>query len=92
MFKNLKSGFMTLALVSVLLMAVAATISCQDSAETPLVIGHLNSFTGSLSYFGDTHRNSTDLAAKHINDAGRRSRWGSATGSQRHGGKPGSGG
>ena len=70
MFKNLKSGFMTLALVSVLLIAVAATVSCQDSAETPLVIGHLNAFTGSLSYFGDTHRNSTDLAAKHINDAG----------------------
>ena len=85
MFKNLKSGFMTPALVAVLLMAVAATISCQDNAAapaatettagegeplSPLVIGHLNSFTGSLSYFGDTHRNATDLAAKHINDAG----------------------
>jgi ABC-type branched-subunit amino acid transport system substrate-binding protein len=36
----------------------------------PLVIGHLNAFTGSLSYFGETHLNSVNLAAKHINDAG----------------------
>ena len=36
----------------------------------PLVIGHLNAFTGSLSYFGETHLNAVNLAAKHINDAG----------------------
>ena len=38
--------------------------------EDPLVIGHLNAFTGSLSYFGETHLNAVNLAAKHINDAG----------------------
>ncbi len=36
----------------------------------PLTIGHLNAFTGSLSYFGETHLNAVNLAAKHINDAG----------------------
>ena len=36
----------------------------------PLIIGHLNAFTGSLSYFGETHLNAINLAAKHINDAG----------------------
>ena len=36
----------------------------------PLIIGHLNAFTGSLSYFGETHLNAVNLAAKHINDAG----------------------
>ncbi len=38
--------------------------------EDPLIIGHLNAFTGSLSYFGETHLNAVNLAAKHINDAG----------------------
>ena len=36
----------------------------------PLIIGHLNAFTGSLSYFGETHLNAVNLAAKHVNDAG----------------------
>ena len=36
----------------------------------PLVVGHLNAFTGSLSYFGESHSNSIGLAADHINRAG----------------------
>ena len=36
----------------------------------PLVVGHLNAFTGSLSYFGESHKTTVELAAKHFNDAG----------------------
>jgi branched-chain amino acid transport system substrate-binding protein len=36
----------------------------------PLIIGHLNALTGSLSYFGVSHGNAADLAASHVNRAG----------------------
>ncbi len=36
----------------------------------PLIVGHLNAFTGSLSYFGPAHRNVAALAADHVNRAG----------------------
>ena len=36
----------------------------------PLVIGQLNAFTGTLSYFGLSHRNGATLAADQINRAG----------------------
>ena len=36
----------------------------------PLVVGQLNAFTGSLSYFGEHHRKAADLAADHVNPAG----------------------
>ena len=36
----------------------------------PLILGHLNAFTGSLSYFGPAHRNAAALAADHVNLAG----------------------
>ena len=39
-------------------------------ALEPLILGHLNVFTGSLSYFGPTHRNAAALAADHVNRAG----------------------
>ncbi len=39
-------------------------------APDPLIVGHLNTFTGSLSYFGPAHRNAAALAADHINRAG----------------------
>ena len=39
-------------------------------ALEPLIVGHLNAFTGSLSYFGESHANSISLAADHINRAG----------------------
>ncbi len=38
--------------------------------EDPLVLGHLNAFTGSLSYFGETHLNAVNLAAQHVSEAG----------------------
>ncbi len=39
-------------------------------ALPPLKVGHLNAFTGSLSYFGESHRTSVNLAADHFNLAG----------------------
>ena len=39
-------------------------------AQDPLIVGHLNAFTGSLSYFGPAHRNAAALAADHVNRAG----------------------
>ena len=36
----------------------------------PLIVGQLNAFTGSLSYFGPAHRNAAALAADHVNRAG----------------------
>ena len=36
----------------------------------PLIVGHLNALTGSLSYFGESHSTSIGLAADHINRAG----------------------
>ena len=35
-----------------------------------LIVGQLNAFTGSLSYFGPAHRNAASLAADHVNRAG----------------------
>ena len=57
-------------LAAVLALAAAAGIACEDDARDTLVIGHLNAFTGSLSYFGETHLNAANLAAKNVNDAG----------------------
>ncbi len=39
-------------------------------ALDPLIVGHLNAFTGSLSYFGESHENAVTLAASHVNRAG----------------------
>ncbi|MCY3913823.1 MAG: ABC transporter substrate-binding protein [Chloroflexi bacterium] len=36
----------------------------------PLIVGQLNAFTGSLSFFGPVHRNAAALAADHVNRAG----------------------
>ena len=36
----------------------------------PLIVGHLNTVTGSLSYFGPEQNNSVELAADHVNQAG----------------------
>ena len=38
--------------------------------EDPLIVGHLNTVTGSLSYFGPEQNNSVELAALHVNQAG----------------------
>ena len=42
----------------------------EAQALPPLIIGHLNALTGSLSYFGVSHGNAADLAASHVNRAG----------------------
>ena len=38
--------------------------------ENPLIVGHLNTVTGSLSNFGPEQNNSVELAAHHVNQAG----------------------
>ena len=38
--------------------------------ENPLIVGHLNTVTGSLSNFGPEQNNSVELAALHVNQAG----------------------
>ena len=38
--------------------------------ENRLIVGHLNTVTGSLSYFGAEQNNSVELAALHVNQAG----------------------
>ena len=38
--------------------------------ENPLIVGHLNTVTGSLSYFGPEQNNGVELAALHVNQAG----------------------
>ena len=38
--------------------------------ENRLIVGHLNTDTGSLSYFGPEQNNSVELAALHVNQAG----------------------
>ena len=42
----------------------------EKEALPPLIVGQLNAFTGSLSYFGTSHRNGAALAADHVNRAG----------------------
>ncbi|MCY4110004.1 MAG: ABC transporter substrate-binding protein [Chloroflexi bacterium] len=45
-------------------------VEMEAEAQDPLIVGHLNAFTGSLSYFGPAHRNAAALAADHVNRAG----------------------
>ena len=49
---------------------VVTEVSVPMEALDPLIVGQLNVFTGSLSYFGTTHRNAAALAADHVNRAG----------------------
>ena len=49
------------ALLAVLTVAVAACDSEPEKAPDPLIVGHLNALTGSLSYFGESHSNSIGL-------------------------------
>ena len=49
---------------------VEVTVEVPMDALPPLILGQLNVFTGSLSYFGVTHRNAAALAADHFNRAG----------------------
>ena len=49
---------------------VVTEVPVPMEALDPLIVGQLNVFTGSLSYFGTTHRNAAALAADHVNRAG----------------------
>ena len=70
MFKIDKFRLVVVALLAVLTVAVAACESEPEKVPDPLIVGHLNALTGSLSYFGESHSNSIGLAADHINRAG----------------------
>ena len=60
---------LSFALVLVLV-AGACAPAPEEEVAPPLKIGQLNSFTGDLSDFGVAHRNSSQLAADHVNLAG----------------------
>ena len=47
-------------------------MACESEAEeeSPLIIGNLNAFTGSLAEFGPPLRNAVELASEHVNRAG----------------------
>ena len=57
----------------------------------PLIVGNLNTFTGSLSEFGPPLRNSVELAADHINRAGGIQGGFDGHHKPRHSGEPGAG-
>ena len=70
MFRNRLSGRAVVALAAVLALTVAASVSCRDEEQDPLIVGNLNTFTGSLSEFGPPLRNAVELASSHVNRAG----------------------
>ena len=49
---------------------VEVPVEVMTESLDPLLVGHLNALTGSLSYFGEAHSTSIGLAADHINRAG----------------------
>ena len=61
-----------LGTVVVVLTAMLALIavSCGSEEQDPLVVGHLNTVTGPLSYFGPEQTNGVELAVAHVNEAG----------------------
>ena len=62
---------LALAILSVLfLLTVTACQTESQEEETPLIIGNLNAFTGSLAEFGAPLRNAIELASEHVNRAG----------------------
>ena len=61
---------LSFALVLVLVAGACAPAAAPEEAAPPLKIGQLNTFTGTLSFFGEAHRNASMLAVDHINLAG----------------------
>ena len=57
-------------LVAVSLLLVVAACADDEKEVPPLKIGQLNTFTGTLSFFGTDHRNAAVLAEEHVNLAG----------------------
>jgi len=56
--------------VAVVLTLVAGACAAPPPEAPPLKIGQLNTFTGTLSYFGEVHRKAAALAVDHVNLAG----------------------
>ena len=80
MLKDIKSGLAATVMVILLALTLGLTACTEEStptamketeeAQAPLIVGHLNTVTGSLSYFGPEQANSVELAAEHVNEAG----------------------
>ena len=68
MFKFIRYGLVSAVLTSFLVLTALACAS-EDTAD-PLIVGNLNTFTGSLSEFGPPLRNAIELASNHVNRAG----------------------
>ncbi len=68
---KLKGVFRLALLMAVVLTLVAGACAPPPAVEVPpLKIGQLNTFTGTLSYFGEAHRKAAALAVDHVNLAG----------------------
>lgn len=59
-----------LLMLGIAMIAVACGTDDDGKLRPALKIGQLNSFTGDLSDFGGAHRNASNLAVDHINQAG----------------------
>ena len=68
MFKFIRYGLVSAVLTSFLVLTALACAN-EDTAD-PLIVGNLNTFTGSLSEFGPPLRNAIELASNHVNRAG----------------------
>ena len=68
MFKFIRYGLVSAVLASFL--TITALACASEDTEDPLIIGNLNTFTGSLSEFGPPLRNAIELASNHVNRAG----------------------
>ena len=61
---------LALAIFSTLFLLAATACQTESEEESPLIIGNLNAFTGSLAEFGPPLRNAVELASEHVNRAG----------------------
>ena len=70
MFKFIRYGLVSAVLTSFLVLTALACASEDTDYSDPLIVGNLNTFTGSLSEFGPPLRNAIELASNHVNRAG----------------------
>lgn len=68
--KSIKLVLMASVAAILLVMTAAACGNGEPEISDPLIVGNLNSFTGSLAEFGPPLRNAIELAADHVNRAG----------------------
>ena len=62
--------WLILSFALVLSLVAGACAPAAEEEAPPLKIGQLNTFTGTLSFFGEAHRNASTLAVDHVNLAG----------------------